>query len=136
MFLVIGSSLFYHISQKSISGHSNPVISMLMTYMTALIATGLLLFVFPMEKNSFLVELKTLNWASYVLGIAIVGLEMGFLLVYRSGWAVSVAGVFSNVIVALLLIPIGLYFFKDKIDVSTVSGVVLCLIGLYLINRK
>ncbi|GAU76682.1 hypothetical protein [Fusibacter sp. 3D3] len=79
MFLVIGSSLFYHISQKSISGHSDPVISMLMTYMTALIATGLLLFVFPMERNSFLVELKTLNWASYVLGIAIVGLEMGFL---------------------------------------------------------
>ena len=136
MLIVIVSNILYHLSQKSIAKDMNPVISMMVSYATALIITIILLLVFPMEKGSIAAELKSVNWSSFVLGLAAVGLEIGFLLVYRSGWNISFAAIFANVAVTLLLIPVGIYFFKDKITLTNALGVVLSIIGIFLINKK
>lgn len=136
MLIVILSNILYHISQKSISKDINPVVSMLISYAAALIITCVLLFVFPMEKGSITQELKSVNWSSFALGLAAVGLEVGFLLVYRSGWNISFAAIFANVAVTLLLIPIGIYFFKDKVTFTNALGVILSIVGIYLINKK
>ncbi|AST56348.1 membrane protein [Thermoanaerobacterium thermosaccharolyticum] len=37
---------------------------------------------------------------------------MGFLLAYRVGWDISLGAIVSDVSVTLLLIPIGVIFFK------------------------
>jgi multidrug transporter EmrE-like cation transporter len=76
------------------------------------------------------------NWASVALGVAIVGLELGFLLAYRAGWNISVAGIVSASLVALVLIPVGLTFFKEKLTPLNLLGVVLCIAGLVLVNIK
>lgn len=136
MLIVIISNILYHISQKSISKTLNPMISMIITYSTALIITLMLLLIFPVEKGSIPTEIKSINWASVLLGFAAVGLEVGFLLVYRSGWNISFAAIFSNVIVTMLLIPIGMYFFKDKITPTNTLGVILSIVGILLINKK
>lgn len=136
MLVVIVSSVFYHISQKCISKTLNPIISMIATYTTALIITFILLFIFPVEKSSIYTEIKSINWASFILGLAIAGLEIGFLLVYRSGWNISSAAIFANVVVTLLLIPVGIYFFKDKITLTNTLGVILSILGIFLINKK
>ena len=36
----------------------------------------------------------------------------------------------------LLLLLIGLVFFSEKIDLSKVAGILLCVAGLWLISRK
>lgn len=136
MIVVIGSSIFYHISSKSITRSLHPILSMLVTYGTALVLTGLLLLIFPIEKNTVATELKSINWACFVLGAAAVGLEAGYMFVYRSGWNISIASVYSNAAVMVLLIPIGIYFFKERLNLNTVMGVAFCLVGIYLINRK
>jgi multidrug transporter EmrE-like cation transporter len=70
------------------------------------------------------------------LGFAVVGLEIGFLLAYRAGWNISLAGLYANVIVALILIPIGIVFFKDQISVTKAVGIVLSIAGIIFISLK
>lgn len=70
------------------------------------------------------------------MGFAVVGLELGYLLAYRMGWNVSLVSLISNTWVALLLIPIGIYVYKENMTLTAVSGVALCILGLVLITKK
>lgn len=135
MGLVILSSIFYHVSQKAIPKTLNPLISMSITYATALLVTLMLVVLMPAEKSSFTVQLRTINWATYVLGFAIVGLELGFLLVYRTGWNISVAAILATVIVTVLMIPVGVLLFKEPFSGTKALGIVLSIAGIILINR-
>jgi multidrug transporter EmrE-like cation transporter len=81
-------------------------------------------------------EVRKLNWASVGLGAVIVGLELGFLLAYRAGWNISVASLVANTTVALLLIPVGLLFFKEELSAVNILGIILAIAGLVLVNLK
>ncbi|MEA1961611.1 MAG: hypothetical protein U9N81_10145 [Bacillota bacterium] len=126
---------FYHIFQKSTPVNANPILSLAVTYIVAAIFCIGMMPIFANDLNLF-GEFKKVGWASYALGFAIVGLELGFLMAYRAGWNISLAGIVSNIAVGLLLIPIGLLFFYDKLSLVNVAGIVLCLGGLVLINIK
>jgi hypothetical protein len=89
--LTIASSALYHFSQKSTPTDANPAVALLVTYAVAMLLTFCLLFFLPI-RGSLLAEIGRLNWASYLLAAAIVGLEVGFLLVYRSGCCTSGIG--------------------------------------------
>lgn len=133
--LAIIANIMYHIIQKSTPSKVNPVLSLIVTYFIAFIFSILIYFFYPAKANLF-TALKELNWASYALGFAIVGLELGFLLAYRAGWNMSIGVITCNVIVTIFLIPIGIIFFAEKISLLSVIGIFLCLVGLYLISYK
>jgi hypothetical protein len=40
--------------------------------------------------------LKQLNWASFALAFALVGLKVSFLLAYRAGWNIGTAAIVVN----------------------------------------
>jgi len=63
-------------------------------------------------------------------------LELGFLLAYRAGWKISLGPLVSNVAVAILLIPVGLLLFREKISLVNLIGIGVCLLGLVLVNHK
>jgi multidrug transporter EmrE-like cation transporter len=77
-----------------------------------------------------------LNWASIGLAIAIVGIEFGFLLTYRSGWHLGIAAVLVNVVASLILVPVAIFFFRDKISWINILGILFCLAGLVMLNWK
>jgi multidrug transporter EmrE-like cation transporter len=133
--LAILFSVLYHLFQKFTPISANPALAFAVTYATAFVACLALLPLFP-PKDGLSASLKQLNWASIALGLAIVGLEIGFLLVYRSGWSISVAGTVANAASALILIPIGLLIFKDKVTPLNLIGVVVCIAGLVMNNQK
>ncbi|TCL75089.1 hypothetical protein EDC14_100319 [Hydrogenispora ethanolica] len=135
IFLVVISNVFYHISQKSTPVAAHPILSLTVTYLTAAAFTLILLPFFPLQEG-LAASLKKLNWTCLSLGIAIVGLELGFLLAYRAGWNISVAQFFSTVIITLVLIPVGLLFFQEKMTLINGLGILLCLGGFMLINIK
>jgi drug/metabolite transporter (DMT)-like permease len=133
--LAIASSALYHFSQKATPTDVNPAVSILVTYVVAFFLTlSLLLFLPP--KNGLLAEVRQLNWASYLLAFSIVGLEVGFLLVYRAGWNVGIAAVLSNVVASLLLVPIALLVFKQQLSWVNILGILVCLAGLVMLNWK
>ena len=133
--LAIASSALYHFSAKSTPADVNFPISLLVTYTVAILITVLIAFFLP-AKNGFIHELKQLNWASFLLAVAIVGIEFGFLLVYRSGWNLGIAAVLVNVVASLILVPVAIFVFKDKLNWVNVVGILVCLIGLVMLNWK
>ena len=80
--------------------------------------------------------MKKLNWASVGLAVAIVGIEFGFLLTYRSGWNLGIAAVLVNVVASLILVPVAIFLFKDEISWIKILGILVCLAGLVMLNWK
>jgi uncharacterized membrane protein len=135
MFLTVISNLGYHLSQRTIVPTINPLISLLVTYVIALTATLIAIPFFSVgDGGTLIAQIKSANWASYALGLAAVGLELGFLLAYRSGWKVSLAALYSNSFVTLLLIPIGVFFFHEQVGLKRAAGIMLASVGLWLIS--
>lgn len=133
--IVVGANVAYHLSQKSIPAAANPMLSLIVTFMTAGVAT-LLILPFFLGSAPVVRELGKLNWASVAVGLTIIGVDVGYLLLYRSGWAISLGSVFCNAMVALILLPIGVLLFKEKLAFSNYLGVVLTLLGIYLVARR
>jgi uncharacterized membrane protein len=125
----------YHICQKSTPEQVNPFAALLVTYATATAITAVTLFFYKPE-NGLIESIKQLNWTSIVLGISIVGLELGYLLAYRAGWNISVGSLVASILLALVLIPIGIMLYHEKFELTKVIGSVFCIVGLILINRK
>lgn len=133
--LAIASSALYHFTAKSTPSNVNFTVSLLVTYAVAFIVVLFTFFFFPL-KNGLAFELKQLNWATIGLAIAVVGIEFGFLLTYRAGWHLGIAAVIVNVIGSLILVPVAIFFFKDKISWVNILGILVCLIGLVMLNWK
>lgn len=133
--LAIASSALYHFSAKSTPSNVNLPISLAATYAVALGITILTVFLFP-SRSGLMPELRQLNWASILLAVAIVGIEFGFLLVYRSGWNLGIAAVVVNVVASLLLVPVAILVFKDRLTWVNIVGILVCLAGLVMLNWK
>ena len=80
----------------------------MVTYLVAAIISAII-FVYVVGPSNVGVEISKINWTSVILAIAIVGLEVGYVFVYRAGWAVSTATVVANIGLACVLIFVG-YF--------------------------
>ncbi len=133
--LAILSSALYHFTAKSTPSNVNFPVSLLVTYAVAFVVTLFGFFFFP-TTDGVAIELKKLNWASLGLAVAIVGVEFGFLLTYRAGWNLGIAAVLTNVVASLILVPVAILVFKDRISWVNVAGILVCLAGLVMLNWK
>ncbi len=134
--LAVLSNLLYHVAQKLTPPDANPAVALTVTYLvSAAGCVALLLVLFPL-KTGLGQALRQLNWASLALGVSVIGLELGFLLAYRAGWNISLAAIVVSAAVTVLLIPVGLLFFKEKLSLVNALGVVVCLVGLVMVNFK
>lgn len=133
--LAIAGQVLYHVTQKSISPGTHPVISLLMFYLLAAVLTLPLFLMFPLN-DSLLGEIKKLNWAVYGVAASIVLIEIGFLLAYRAGAELSSAAVLTAAIVAVSTLLIGAIFFRESLSIAKLSGIALCLGGIGLMSWK
>jgi len=134
--LSILATILYQLFQKLTSASANPAVALTATYITALILTLVTLpLIFPLKKD-LLSELKQLNWASFALAVSLIGLEVGFLLIYRSGWRISIAAIFVNVAATVLLVVIGIVAFREKVTLVNAIGILVCILGLIMVNWK
>ncbi len=131
----ICATALYHFVAKSTPAHVNFSVSLMVTYVAAFGFTLITLLLFP-AQNGIFHKLKLLNWASIGLAVAIVGIEFGFLLTYLAGWNLGIAAVLSNVVASLVLIPVAIYVFKEKLSRVNIFGILVCLAGLVMLNWK
>ena len=132
--LAVASSALYHFVAKSTPSNVNFTVSLLVTYGAAFVMTLLTFFFFP--TKSVMGELKLLNWASIGLAIAVMGIEFGYLLMYRAGWNLGIAAVLVTTLAGLILVPVAVFVFKDKISWINITGILVCLAGLVMLNWK
>ena len=81
-------------------------------------------------------ELRQLNWTAIALAFAIIGLDLGFILLYRTGFEVSLGALVTQTAAAMLLVGIGVLVFRERLSLANGVGIVLCLAGLWLVNRR
>ena len=79
--LVVLSNVAYQICAKSVPEGINPFASLTVTYLVGAAASTALYFLLDHGGN-LLKEYGKLNWAPVVLGIVIVGLEVGWIYAY------------------------------------------------------
>ena len=132
--LVVLSNTIYQICAKSVPQGMNPLALLTVTYVVGAVVSAVLYFALNRGGN-LLKEYQQLNWAPVVLGFVIVGLEFGFIYAYKAGWPVSTASIVQSAFLAVTLIVVGLLLYREAITVNKVIGIVLCLIGLFFINK-
>ena len=133
--LVIVSNTVYQICAKSVPEGMNPLASLTITYVVGAVAS-LILF-FTLNKNvNIVAEWKKTNWAPFVLGLVIVGLEVGYIYAFKAGWQVSTAQIVQAVILAAILVFVGKMLYNETITWNKIVGIIVCLGGLGLINLK
>ncbi len=90
--LVVLSNTFYQICAKSVPEGMNPFASLTVTYLLGA-AVSLVLYFALAKSPDLLKEYSRLNWAPFILGVVIVGLEVGYIYAFNAGWQVSTAQV-------------------------------------------
>ena len=132
--LLVFSNVFYQVCSKSMPKELNPLAATSLTYLVgALIAFLVYLLMNP--HGNFFGEYKHLNWAPFVLGFAIVGLEAGAMCMYRVGWNISTGQLVFSTICSITLIFVGALAYHETITLTKLAGIAFCLVGLILINR-
>lgn len=125
----------YHLVLKVTPAGVNPMLSLLVTYALVTLLFGVVLLVTP-NGFEWRHELRQLNWTALALAAVIVGLDLGFLYLYRGGFEVSLAALVTQSAAAMLLLVIGVAVFREKLTASNVVGLALCVVGLWLVNRR
>ena len=133
--LVVLSNTLYQICAKSVPEGMNPLASLTVTYLVGAAVSCALYFILNRNAN-LLREIRLTNWAPIVLGVVIVGLEVGFIYAFRAGWQISMAQIVSSAVLAVILIFVGYLLYHVAITWNKIVGIIVCLAGLVLINYR
>lgn len=133
--LVVLSNTLYQICAKSVPEGMNPLASLTVTYLVGAAVSCALYFILNRNAN-LLREIRLTNWAPIVLGVVIVGLEVGFIYAFRAGWQISMAQIVSSAVLAVILIFVGYLLYHEAITWNKIVGIIVCLAGLVLINIR
>lgn len=132
--LAVFSDIFYQICAKSTPNTLNPFASLTITYLVGAAASAGLFFL-TSNGQSILTECKGVNWTTFVLGLAIVGLEAGSIYMYKAGWNINTGYIVKSMILGIALIAVGYFLYKESFSATKAVGIAACLFGLYLINK-
>ena len=132
--LVVAANTVYQICAKSVPKQMDAMASMTITYLVGAAVSAILFHVLN-RGGSLLAEYRKLNAAPFLLGISVVGLEVGFLYAYKIGWPVSTASIVQSAFLALALLAVGGFVYHETISASKLLGACICLVGLYFLNQ-
>ena len=133
--LVVLSNVFYQICAKSVPKGMNPMAALTVTYIVGAAASGVLYFCMNRD-GSLIREYGKLNWAPVVLGLVIVGLEVGWIYAYKAGWHVSTGFIVQSAFLSVVLVFVGYLIYHEALTWNKLVGVCVCLVGLIFINIK
>ena len=132
--IIVFSNVFYNLATKFTPSQANSFLSLTITYITAAVLS-FVSFIITSDTKNLAVEFSKLNWTAFVLGITIIGLELGYILLYRAGWKIGVGSLVANITLACVLLLIGVFFFKENFSIKQLLGMVICVIGLVMITK-
>lgn len=133
--IIIISNIVYHVTTKNIPKEANSLLSLAITYMVGMVM-AIAMYCLTSKPSKIITDVNKLNWTSYILGLAILGVEIGYLYMYRVGWNISKGSLVANVSLAILLIIIGVLFYKEHIGLYQIVGIACCIVGLIFVNIK
>lgn len=133
--VAVVSTFGYHLVIKLTPGSVNPLVTLAVTYAAVTLLFAGAALVVP-DGAPLRESLRQVNWTALGLAATIVGLDLGFLLLYRSGFDLSLGQLVTQSAAALMLITVGVVAFRERLSLANLAGIALCIAGLWLISRR
>ena len=133
--IAILATVAYHFFVKKIPAGIHPIVSVIGIYAAVLIISVAIL-PFVIEKGTLVESFRQLNWIQLVLAVVVFGMEMGFLLMYRYGWDLSVGNVVTGVVINIVLMAIGVLFLRERLSAINLVGLVMCISGVAMVGYR
>ena len=135
LLLAIVASVGYHLVLKVTPGAVNPLLSLAITYAIGA-AAFLGCYALVPDTPPIRDAVRLVNWTALGLAITVIAIDVAFLLLYRSGFEVALGLNITQAAAALILVAVGVIVFREKITAMNLAGIVLCVVGLWLISRR
>jgi drug/metabolite transporter (DMT)-like permease len=133
--LVIASQVAYQLAVKSIPRDANPFGILILVYGLALVVC-IALAPFVGKPIVFADMKRFLSWPACLLALTVVGIEVGYLLAYRSGWTLGITFAVTSVAAVSVLALFGVAWFGEHLDGRRIAGLMLALAGGYLVVAR
>jgi multidrug transporter EmrE-like cation transporter len=125
----------YHVVLKVTPAGVSPLLSLAITY-AGVTAIFTLTYLLMPATEPLHTALPRVNWTALALAVTIAGLDVGFLMLYRSGFDVSLGQIVTQSAAALALLLVGVALFSERISLVNVGGILLCVVGLWMTFRR
>ena len=133
--LVILSNTLYQVCAKKVPNTMDPFASLTLTYLVGAAVSIAMYYLFNRTGN-LIREIGEANWAPFIFGLVVVGMEVGWIYVYKAGWQVSVAPIVQSSIVAVILLVVGVLCYHEPFSWNKLVGAAICVVGMIVINMK
>lgn len=133
--IAIIGAVGYQFFVKRVPVSINPVVSIIGIYVAVPALSVILLPFFPSE-GGLGQQVRQLNWLQLALAVSVFLIELGFLLMYRSGWNLSTGNLITGVIINLALVGLGVFLLREQLSAVNLVGIVLCIIGVVLVGYR
>lgn len=124
----------YHTLLKRIPATLDPLVSVAAIYVLVMMFSLLLLPWF-VERGTLGAQLRQLSWLQVAIAAVVFLLELGYLLMYRHGWDLSVGNIVTGVFVNLALLAIGVLVLREQVSAVNLTGVLLCIVGVGMVGH-
>lgn len=132
LILVVACNAAYQLLCKNTPPQLNPFTGLFASYgVSCLICAVLMLLT---KEGTLGEELRQIRPLNLVLGMVIIGAEGGYLLMYRSGWQVSRGPLAAYMCTAVVLLIVGVLFYREGVSLQKLLGAAVCVGGILLMN--
>ncbi len=129
--LVIIANVLYTLFQDIIPNEVNPAVAVCCMNIAALLCS--LPFYFKNRRKNRTVD-KSMGKRAVLFGITGIVIDLGFFLAFKSGWTIGYFNIITNITILIVLTVIGTLFFKEKLSLINILGIIVGVIGLSILN--
>lgn len=130
---VVAADVVYQVCAKKISSGADPLAALGITYLASAVVCGGLYY--ALGGNDLLADMSHTQLAAAGIGLAVTGLEVGCVCMYKAGWAMNVGFILYTAMIVVALIIVGAAFYGEAISLTAMVGIVIASLGMYLIVR-
>lgn len=130
--LTVSSSMIYHLLLKHMS-KTSPFLILFWSYLLA----SVVCLVVVLKKNENVQVFSVFQdkaWVPMLLGIALLGIELGYLWSYKSGGKVGQVSMISQMVSMLLMIAIGFVVSREPLTMQKAFGIASALFSFHLLR--
>ena len=131
--IVVCSSVGYQVGLKEVSSGIDPIVALVVTYLASSVTSFALYFCLAPKGENRWAEIRKINGAALLLGMSIVGIEVGSLFMFIAGWPVNTAFVVANSLIVLALMVMGRLLYGEILKLRQLVGVLISMVGIFAI---